>query len=107
MMTVESVKNIHVFKMVVFSSGIVDMKGHKFTLLYVNCEQSHFCSKISGEERKKLSEHDIRGVGYTGARDTHGSPLEYHACSVFCVLPRRILSKRGTAHSLTLLNLFL
>ena len=53
MMTVESVKNIYVFKMVVFSSGIVDMKGHNFTLLYVNCEQSHFCSKISWEECKK------------------------------------------------------
>ena len=49
-MTVESVKNIHVFKMVVF------------------------------EELKKLREHDIRGVGCAGAHATRGSLAPRISC---------------------------
>ena len=40
----------------------------------IACEQSLFCSKIRGEKRKKLSEHDIR-VAYTSGEVYDGNAI--------------------------------
>ena len=70
----------------------------------LDCDQSLFCSKIYGKERK----HDIRGGGGGGRRGKLGafaarardSLLEYRDRSGFCVLLRGFSNKRGTARSL-------
>ena len=85
-----------------------DRKRKSFLIL--DSEKSLFCSKICGEERKRLSEHDIGGASNEAASSSgagrplacanRSSLLEYPSRSVFCVLPRRFSSKRETSRCL-------